>query len=93
MERGWTLEASSRIPASMDFYGRALYAAIAAALAFFIGRALGRRVDLAKVSPERLWYWLACALAFTFLAMCLFGYQLWPRPPQPLPIPEWYQPH
>ena len=93
LERGWTLEVSSRMPASMDFYGRALYAAIAAALAFFAGRALGRRLDLAKVSRERLWYWLACALAFTFLAMCLFGYQLWPRPPQPLPIPEWYQPH
>ncbi len=90
--REWTFEASSRVPAAMDFYGRSLYAGLVAALAFFVGRALGRRLDATKVSSERLWYWLACALAFTFLAMCLFGYQLWPRPAQPLQIPAWYQP-
>lgn len=91
LERSWGLEIRPR-GLAMDFYGRTLYALLAGALAFFPARALARRLEPAAVSSERLWYWLACALAFTFLAMCLFGYQLWPRPPQPLPIPAWYQP-
>jgi hypothetical protein len=91
LAREWTFEASSRVPAAMDFYGRALYAGLAGALAFGVGRTLGKRVDAASVPRERLWLWLGLALAFTFLSMSLFGYQLWPRPPQPLAIPAWYQ--
>ncbi len=76
---------------AMDFYGRTLYATIAAAVAFFAGRAAGRRVE--ALPSDRMWLWLAYALAFTLLAMALIGYQLWPRPPAPLPLPAWYHPY
>lgn len=89
LERGWALEVRPKT-LGMDFYGRTLYATVAAALAFFATQPLAKRV--VSVSRERVWLWLAYALAFTALAMSLIGYQLWPRPPQPLPIPAWYQP-
>jgi uncharacterized membrane protein len=76
---------------SMDFYGRTLYAALFSALAFVAGRALGGKLK-EGLSRDQAWLWLSYGLGFLALAMCLIGYQLWPRPAAPLPIPPWYIP-
>lgn len=75
---------------AMDFYGRTLCACLAAGIAFFTARRSGR--NLGELPRERAWLWLGWAFLFVFLAMALMGYQLWPRPAQPLPIPRWYHP-
>lgn len=90
LERQWLLEVRPQTLA-MDFYGRTLYATIAAGLAYGAGAWLGRR-GKSDLGREQLWLWLAYGLGAIVLAMCLIGYQLWPRPPQPLPLPAWYVP-
>ncbi len=90
LERQWVLEVRPHTLA-MDFYGRTLYATVASGLAFALGRWLGAK-DQGTMKPEQTWLWLAYGLVSIGLAMCLIGYQLWPRPPAPLPIPPWYVP-
>lgn len=75
---------------AMDFYGRTLYASLAAALAFFAARGLGRK--LKSLDRDRAWLWLAYGLGLVALSMSLIAFQLWPRPPNPVPRPAWYQP-
>ena len=87
--RRWAFELPPR-DLAMDFYGRTLYASIAAAVAFGVGRALGRRIT--RLERDRAWLWLSYGLGLVALAMCLIGYQIWPRPPNPIPRPPWYQP-
>lgn len=88
LEHRWLLEMRPQ-GLAMDFYGRTLYASMAAVVAALVARALATRV--AQPSRDRLWLWLSYGLVFVFLAMALMGYQLWPRPALPLPIPAWYQ--
>ncbi len=90
LERQWVLEVRPHTLA-MDFYGRTIYAILVSALAFGVGSWLGSRSKNA-LSREQTWLWLAYGLGAVTLAMCLIGYQLWPRPPQPLPLPPWYLP-
>ncbi len=90
LDRAFVLEMRPR-GLAMDYYGRTLYATAVAAVAFALGRSAGRRV--AALPAERAWLWTAYALAFVALAMALIGYQLWPRPPEPLPLPPWYHPY
>jgi len=89
LDRRWLFELRPQ-GLAMDFYGRTLYASIAAVAAGFVGRSLGARSG--ELSRDRLWLWLGWGLALVFLAMALMGYQLWPRPPRPLEIPAWYHP-
>jgi hypothetical protein len=74
---------------AMDFYGRTLWSAIAGALAFPVGSRLASHLTFTR---SRVWLWVAYGLGMTALAMCLIGYQIWPRPAQPIPIPSWYTP-
>jgi hypothetical protein len=74
---------------AMDFYGRTLWSAVVGGVCFGLGRQLAGRVIFTR---ERVWLWLAYGLGMTALAMCLIGYQIWPRPAHPLTIPAWYVP-
>ncbi|MHB8416459.1 MAG: hypothetical protein ACYDCL_00175 [Myxococcales bacterium] len=90
LERQWVLELRPH-GLAMDFYGRTLYATLAAGAAFAGGRWIGGRTQ-EPMKREQVWLWLAYGLSAVALAMCLIGYQLWPRPAQPLPLPPWYVP-
>ncbi len=89
LDHRWLLETRPQ-GLAIDFFGRTIYASAAAAIAGVAGRVVGARS--AALPRERLWLWLGYGLAFVFLAACLMGYQLWPRPARPLPVPAWYHP-
>jgi hypothetical protein len=74
---------------AMDFYGRTLWASLMGMALFPLGHRLGGRLPLNR---DRIWLSLAYGLSLTALAMGLIGYQIWPRPPTPLPIPSGYAP-
>lgn len=75
---------------AMDWYGRALFASAAGAVAFLIARAIGRR--LATISARSFGLWAAWAATATLLAMGVYTYQLAMRRPNPEPLPSWYVP-
>ncbi len=74
---------------AMDFYGRSLWSAIAGVLGYLLGASLAPRLTFTR---HRVWLWLAYGLGMTALALCLIGYQIWPRPPAPITLPSWYVP-
>ena len=88
LERAFVLESRPHTLA-MDFYGRTLWSALVGGALYPLGLFAGARVRLDR---ERAWLWVGYGLGLTVLAVCLIGYQIWPRPPNPLPIPDWYRP-
>ena len=88
LERVFQLERRPR-GLAMDFYGRTLWAALAAGALYPLGFFAGGKLTFTR---ERVWLWLGYGLGLTALAMCLIGYQIWPRPPAPIPLPAWYHP-
>ena len=74
---------------AMDFYGRTLWASLGGILGYWGG---GHLAPHLKLDRDRAWLWMAYGLGMIALAMCLIGYQIWPRPAAPIPLPSWYVP-
>jgi hypothetical protein len=75
---------------AIDWYGRLLWATIAAPIAYAVAALVARR--LRRVSTSALTLWTAWMATAALLAAALFVYQLAPRKPTPVPLPEWYEP-
>jgi hypothetical protein len=90
VEHRWLLEVRPR-GLAMNFYGNVLYATVAAALAYPAGYLLGAR-SRGSLTSDQAWLALGYALAFMVVVMAMLAYEIWPRPPTPIPVPEWYVP-
>ncbi|MHB1845041.1 MAG: hypothetical protein ACYCWW_09435 [Deltaproteobacteria bacterium] len=88
LTREWLVESKPN-GLGMDFYGRVLAATTLACVAYL---AVSRGARDSSPTREQLWLWLSYGLVLFALATALVGYQIWPRPPQPIPIPAWYHP-
>lgn len=74
---------------ALDWYGRTIWAVLAAALAFPLGLALARRVR--APSPRGFFMWGAWAGMASLLAIAVYTFQLAHRHPVPEPLPAGYQ--
>jgi hypothetical protein len=86
--RIWTLE-SHPSGFALDWYGRTLWALLAAALAYGLGRAVTARLATPSVRAFRIWAaWVGMT---SLLAIAVYTYQLANRHPVPEPLPPGYQ--
>ena len=74
---------------ALDWYGRTLWAVLAAAIAFAVGRAIAGRLSTPSVRAYRIW--AAWAGMTSLLAIAVYTYQLAYRHPVPEPLPAGYQ--
>lgn len=88
LTHGWALE-SYPTGFALDWYGRTIWAASTAALAFPVLTALARRSS--NPSPRAYRLWAAWAGMASLLAMAVYTYQLAHRHPVPEPLPAGYQ--
>lgn len=84
----WALEARPT-GFALDWYGRTIWAVLAATLAFPFGLTLARRVH--PPSPRGFFMWGAWAAMASLLAIAVYTFQLAHRHPVPEPIPAGYQ--
>jgi hypothetical protein len=89
LEHRWELAVRPR-GLAIDWFGRLLWATIAAPVAYaMVAFAAGR---MRRVSTSALTLWTAWMATAALLAVALFVYQLAPRKPTPVPLPAWYEP-
>jgi hypothetical protein len=83
----WTLEAHP-VGFALDWYGRTIWAVLAAAFAFPLGLTFARRMQ----APSQRWFfmWAAWAGMASLLAMAVYTVQLAQRHPVPEPLPPDY---
>ncbi len=89
LTHGWALEGRPG-GFALDWYGRTLWAILAAAISFVVGRAIARRMSTA--SPRAYQMWAAWAGMTSLLAIAVYTYQLAHRHPVPEPLPPSYEP-
>lgn len=86
--RVWALE-SRPDGFALDWYGRTIWAVLAAALTFPVGLSVARRVR--APSPRAYVLWAGWAGMTSLLAIAVYTYQLANRHPVPEPLPAGYQ--
>ena len=89
LEHRWELALRPR-GLAIDWFGRLLWAAIAAPIAYVAAAFAARRMR--RPSTSALTLWTAWMVTAAILAAALFVYQLAPRKPTPVPLPAWYEP-
>ena len=89
LTHAWALEGRPH-GFALDWFGRTIWAVLAAAIGFSVGTILARR--LSPASPRAYRLWAASAGMATLLAIAVYTYQLAHRRPVPEPLPPSYQP-
>ena len=90
VRRAWALELRPN-GLALDWYGRTIWAVMAAGASFPVAFVVARRVSTPASRAYLLW--AAWAGMTSLLAMTVYSYQLAQRHPVPEPLPADYQAH